>query len=163
MSNESDEASQEAFTLKCVITGFERAVGGWRNASSWLGFLCTLWVALPDWHWLTDCASGRRPKGVNRWVSACVCLSMRLSGDKSTDVCQIDRTFLSIKALGYVSLEACQRSGICGLHIWFKWRWFLTHMCTRTYIYIYVYVSVCTESIYASTYLSINKYRYRYT
>jgi len=93
--------------------------GLWESNSIWgMQAADLVFLARCEWHlqidtdWLTDCASGRLPKGVNQSVGVCdcICLSMRLCADKSTDVCQIDKVFCSIKAVGYLSLRVCHSS-----------------------------------------------------
>lgn len=77
-------------------------------------------LTLTDWLRLWGTTKGCEPVKVG--MCDCNCLSMRLCGDKSTDVYQIDRAFSSIKALGFQSLIACHSRFH---HTWFKWCWFL--------------------------------------
>ena len=68
-------------------------------------------LTLTDWLRLWETTKGCEPVSVG--MCDCICLSMRLCGDKSTDACQIDGAFLSIKVLGYLSLKACHSSWFC--------------------------------------------------
>ncbi len=99
---EFDEASQPGFALKCVITGFERATAS-EECKQLIWFSShvvsdTCRLTLTDWLRLWETTKGCEPASVG--MCDCICLSMRLCSDKSTDVCQIDRAFLSIKTVG---------------------------------------------------------------
>lgn len=120
---EFNEASQQGSALKCVIMDFGRATASEECKQltwfSWHVVSDTCRLTLTDWLRLWETSKGCEPVSVG--VCDCICLSMRLCADKSTDVCQIDKVFCSIKAVGYLSLKSVTAVDftIFGLHILF--------------------------------------------